>query len=71
MPRKKSNLDNSSLSRASATRIVERDQGTANLLSSPIVICGFVGPGLAGLTAVGYIIEHLGLHEAGEFSFQA
>ena len=64
MPRKKSNLDNSSLSRASATRIVERDQGTANLLSSPIVICGFVGPGLAGLTAVGYIIEHLGLHEA-------
>ena len=26
--------------------------------------CGFVGPGLASLTSVGYVIEHMGLHIA-------
>jgi len=46
----------------SPTRIVERE-GSLVSLSKPLVLCGFVGPGLAGLTAVGYVIDHLGLHE--------
>jgi uncharacterized protein len=40
--------------------VVEQENPT---LSSPTIICGFVGPGLAGLTSVGYIIDHLGLHQ--------
>lgn len=47
----------------SGTRIVEIDRKKSGALSSPVVICGFVGPGLAGLTAVGYVVDHLGLHE--------
>ena len=35
------------------------------LLKSPIVIAGFVGPGLAGPLAVGYIIEKLNMQEIG------
>ena len=35
------------------------------LLKSPIVIAGFVGPGLAGPLAVGYIIEQLKMQEIG------
>jgi len=45
------------------TRVIERDRIASGSLKSPVVICGFVGPGLAGLTAVGYVIDHLGLHE--------
>jgi len=35
------------------------------LLKSPIIIAGFVGPGLAGPLAVGYIIEKLKMQEIG------
>ena len=35
------------------------------LLKSPIIIAGFVGPGLAGPLAVGYIIEQLKMQEIG------
>ena len=35
------------------------------LLKSPIIIAGFVGPGLAGPLAVGYIIEKLNMQEIG------
>ncbi len=57
MPKKKESLEISS-----ATRVVERD-ASPTVLSSPLVLCGFVGPGLAGLTTAGYVIDHLGLHE--------
>ncbi|HYB03749.1 MAG TPA: PAC2 family protein [Nitrososphaerales archaeon] len=50
------------LSATSSTIVIERELQKVSL-NNPIVICGFVGPGLAGLTAAGYIIEHLELHE--------
>jgi len=59
MPNKKEISNNSTFS-GRATRIVERDK---TVLSAPVVICGFVGPGVAGLTSVGYVIDHLGLHQ--------
>ena len=54
------NLENSSSLRTS-TLVIERSKGAS--FNKPVVICGFVGPGLAGLTAAGYIIDHLQLHE--------
>jgi len=47
-----------------STIIIEREGNGGASFEKPVVICGFVGPGLAGLTAAGYIIEHMGLHEA-------
>lgn len=32
-------------------------------LSNPVVVGGFVGPGLAGLVSASYMIEQLGLHQ--------
>jgi len=46
----------------SSTEVIEKEPATVSF-SKPIIICGFVGPGLAGLTAGGYIIDHLQLHE--------
>ena len=43
------------------TEVIEKEPNL--LFDKPIVICGFVGPGVAGLTAAGYIIDHLELHE--------
>ncbi len=59
MPRKKNELQIS----PSRTVVVERNSTVAPSFDHPVVICGFVGPGLAGLTAAGYIIDHLELHE--------
>jgi len=42
------------------TRVVELER---TRYSNPIVIGGFVGPGLAGLVSASYIVEQLGLHE--------
>ena len=61
MAKKKENLNNSTSSAPfRGASIIERDK---ILLSSPVIICGFVGPGLAALTSVGYVIDHLGLHQ--------
>lgn len=62
MSRRKDQSESSSSS-VSNTVVVERDSATASSFDNPLVICGFVGPGLAGLTAAGYIIDHLDLHE--------
>ncbi len=43
--------------------VIEKEATSGISFEKPVVICGFVGPGLAGLTAAGYIIEHLELHE--------
>ncbi len=59
MPKKNEDSNNSTFS-VRNTRIIAREK---IILSAPVIICGFVGPGLAGLTSVGYVIEHLGLHQ--------
>jgi uncharacterized protein len=59
----KSRSESSSFSVSSNTRVINRDEQKVSF-KNPTIICGFVGPGLAGLTAAGYIIEHLELHEA-------
>ncbi len=46
--------------RTLSARVIEQEKA---FLSSPLIICGFVGPGLAGIISVGYIIGHLGLHQ--------
>jgi uncharacterized protein len=46
----------------STTEVIEKEPMNTSL-NKPTVVCGFVGPGLAGLTAAGYIIDHLQLHE--------
>jgi len=62
MPKRQSKEANNSSSFAN-TLVIERNLKSATF-KNPVVICGFVGPGLAGLTAAGYIIGHLQLHEA-------
>ncbi len=42
------------------TQIVQTDRVS---LSNPVVVGGFVGPGLAGLVSASYMIEQLGLHQ--------
>lgn len=51
-----------SLSMDMRTNVIEREVDKVPF-DRPVVICGFVGPGVAGLTAAGYIIDHLELHE--------
>lgn len=63
MPRQIQRKNPSSSYSSSNTLVIERDPKNVSF-KNPIVICGFVGPGLAGLTAAGYIIDHLELHEA-------
>lgn len=62
MPRKQVDSEIPTLSVSNAL-VVEQDNAVASSFDHPIVICGFVGPGLAGLTAAGYSIDHLELHE--------
>lgn len=50
------------------TQVIEF--GKSNRYDSPIVIGGFVGPGLAGIVAASYIVEQLGLHEIGHVRSQ-
>jgi len=58
LPRSEKGETHSSISK---TRVVQHE--TTVDFTRPIVIGGFVGPGLVGLTTAGYIIESMGLHE--------
>jgi uncharacterized protein len=61
LPSKKADTKNSPLM-ISSTEVIEKEPANISF-NKPIIICGFVGPGLVGLTAGGYIIDHLQLHE--------
>ncbi len=50
-----------------ATRIVEFEKFS---YQTPLVVGGFVGPGLVGLIAASYLIEQLGLHQVAHVSSQ-